>query len=333
MRKSLVPGLFLVSVSALDAHAVGWQTRLSCASDYYAYCSQHAVGSAALRKCMRDNGPRLSKSCVNALIADGEISKAEVERTKAQIAAAKSKPQTKPAPAKETSTDPKQSPKAVAKSESAPKAAAPRAADAKIVALPVPKPARAPEPKPGLLDQATYEALKRRVHHFLADPDSEPSLIPHHLPQQPQTAPVRERAQEPAVAAGSVLLVTDQPAEALPLEPSAAAPSGQTADGQSETVELAPADAEGSTPETMNVESDTEAEETGVTAGPRKPKRSAKASSGLTTGKMGLGKTSPPKPVEAAPPPADNSSQWNDYMQRRFEGGLNFQGLGARFGD
>jgi hypothetical protein len=49
-------------------------------SDYFSYCSQHAVGSSALRRCMRNAGPRLSKRCVNALISAGEVSKREVSR-------------------------------------------------------------------------------------------------------------------------------------------------------------------------------------------------------------------------------------------------------------
>jgi hypothetical protein len=49
-------------------------------SDYFSYCSQHAVGSSALRRCMRNAGPRLSKRCVNALISAGEVSQREVSR-------------------------------------------------------------------------------------------------------------------------------------------------------------------------------------------------------------------------------------------------------------
>ena len=64
-------------------------TQINCASDYYAYCSQFQVGSKELRLCMRRVGPKLSKSCLNALIADGEVSKAEVEKKKQEIIAAK----------------------------------------------------------------------------------------------------------------------------------------------------------------------------------------------------------------------------------------------------
>jgi len=38
------------------------------------------VGSKELRQCMNENGHRLSHKCVNALVADGEISAEEVAR-------------------------------------------------------------------------------------------------------------------------------------------------------------------------------------------------------------------------------------------------------------
>ena len=42
--------------------------------------ARYAVGSRELRQCMNTNGHRLSKRCVNALVADGEISANEVAR-------------------------------------------------------------------------------------------------------------------------------------------------------------------------------------------------------------------------------------------------------------
>jgi hypothetical protein len=88
----------LVSLlSASNASAIGFLTQMNCASDYYAYCSQFQVGSKELRLCMSRVGPKLSKSCLNALIADGEVSKAEIENRKQEIAAAKSPAKQKPA--------------------------------------------------------------------------------------------------------------------------------------------------------------------------------------------------------------------------------------------
>jgi hypothetical protein len=70
-----------------DASAVGWMTQLNCASDYYAFCSQYQVGSPEVRQCMRRFGPKLSKACIDALVADGEVSRAEVDKRKEEVAA------------------------------------------------------------------------------------------------------------------------------------------------------------------------------------------------------------------------------------------------------
>ena len=63
-----------------QAGAVSLGVKMACASDYYAHCSQHAVGSPGVRQCMRANGSKLSSRCINALIAAGEVSKSVVEK-------------------------------------------------------------------------------------------------------------------------------------------------------------------------------------------------------------------------------------------------------------
>lgn len=62
------------------AGAVDASVRMACASDYFAYCNMHAVGSDALRQCMRSNGSRLTPRCVDALADSGEISRADQQR-------------------------------------------------------------------------------------------------------------------------------------------------------------------------------------------------------------------------------------------------------------
>jgi len=54
----------------------------ACAKDYKAHCGQYGVETEPLRLCMDRAGQRLTKTCVNALVAAGEISKQEVERRK-----------------------------------------------------------------------------------------------------------------------------------------------------------------------------------------------------------------------------------------------------------
>ena len=67
-----------------QASAVSLSVQLACATDYYAYCSKHDPDGPGVRGCMRAAGPKLSNRCVNALIGAGEVSKAEVERQKAE---------------------------------------------------------------------------------------------------------------------------------------------------------------------------------------------------------------------------------------------------------
>ncbi len=68
---------------ASQAGAVGAAVRYACAGDYLAHCSSFAPDSAETRKCMRAVGYRLSKGCINALVAAGEVSKSEVARRSA----------------------------------------------------------------------------------------------------------------------------------------------------------------------------------------------------------------------------------------------------------
>jgi hypothetical protein len=90
MLKTLAPILLILCVGTSSASAIGFMTQLNCANDYYAYCSEFTVGSKELRVCMRRAGPKLSKACLDALIADGEVSKDEVAKRKDEIVAAKS---------------------------------------------------------------------------------------------------------------------------------------------------------------------------------------------------------------------------------------------------
>lgn len=68
-----------------EASAVSARVKVACASDYFAHCSSHAVGSPGLRQCMRSVGSGLSRRCINALVADGEVSKSEVDRRSASL--------------------------------------------------------------------------------------------------------------------------------------------------------------------------------------------------------------------------------------------------------
>ncbi len=72
--------LSTVAIHSNRASAASLAVQLACASDYYAYCSKHDPDGPGVRACMNANGNKLSNRCVNALVAAGEISKAEVDR-------------------------------------------------------------------------------------------------------------------------------------------------------------------------------------------------------------------------------------------------------------
>ena len=76
--------LTVLATSATSASALSLGVKMACASDYYAHCSQHAVGSPGVRQCMRAVGTGLSRSCINALIAAGEVARSVVEKQVAE---------------------------------------------------------------------------------------------------------------------------------------------------------------------------------------------------------------------------------------------------------
>lgn len=75
-----------LAACASDADAASERVRHACQGDYLAYCSQHPEEGPAVRKCMDAHGAELTKDCVEALIAEGEVSRAEVERRRTAAA-------------------------------------------------------------------------------------------------------------------------------------------------------------------------------------------------------------------------------------------------------
>lgn len=66
------------AVTAPGASAASMRVKAACASDYFAHCSKFNPNSQQTRDCMNNVGEGLSKRCVNALVADGEVSNEEV---------------------------------------------------------------------------------------------------------------------------------------------------------------------------------------------------------------------------------------------------------------
>ncbi|MFT3730760.1 MAG: hypothetical protein QM780_04930 [Hyphomicrobium sp.] len=65
---------------ASNAFAISLKVQLACATDYYAHCSAYSPFGPQVRSCMRAVGNSLSKRCVDALVAAGEVSAGEVAR-------------------------------------------------------------------------------------------------------------------------------------------------------------------------------------------------------------------------------------------------------------
>lgn len=63
-----------------EAGAASMRVTMACANDYFAYCSKYDPDSPQVRACFRTNGLKLSKRCVDALVAAGEVSRTEVTR-------------------------------------------------------------------------------------------------------------------------------------------------------------------------------------------------------------------------------------------------------------
>lgn len=74
--------LALCLTATASAQSYSKAVKQFCAADYHKYCGEYGLESAALRICMDKNGHVLSKGCVNALVASGEVSQAEVNRRK-----------------------------------------------------------------------------------------------------------------------------------------------------------------------------------------------------------------------------------------------------------
>ncbi len=74
------------TLAAREASAYSTTVKLACATDYFTHCSQYSLSSPSVNKCMNAVGPRLAPRCINALVAAGEVSRAEADR---RLAAAK----------------------------------------------------------------------------------------------------------------------------------------------------------------------------------------------------------------------------------------------------
>jgi hypothetical protein len=52
----------------------------ACAWEYDKFCNQYGIGTELLDICFRENADHLTKACVDALIAAGDVSKEYVDQ-------------------------------------------------------------------------------------------------------------------------------------------------------------------------------------------------------------------------------------------------------------
>ena len=74
----------MAAITTPASAVINSSVRNACMSDYFSFCAGMEVGGQELRRCMNKAGPKLQPACVSALVAAGEVSKAEVNRRAAK---------------------------------------------------------------------------------------------------------------------------------------------------------------------------------------------------------------------------------------------------------
>ena len=85
IAKQLIAGavvLGFAGVAQAESVTITPAVQLDCEWNYHNFCSQYAIGSELLDICFKQNGPKLSKPCVDALIAAGDTSQEYVDQQK-----------------------------------------------------------------------------------------------------------------------------------------------------------------------------------------------------------------------------------------------------------
>jgi hypothetical protein len=88
MMKSVAAMLAVFAVTLAlapdPASAVTERMKRDCRSDYNRLCKKYELGSEGLRACMSRSIRRVSNRCISALVAGGEMTKAQAERVRKQ---------------------------------------------------------------------------------------------------------------------------------------------------------------------------------------------------------------------------------------------------------
>lgn len=75
---------FILMLLPDTAGAVTDRMKRDCRSDYNRYCKKYQLGSEGLRACMSRSIRKVTNRCISALVAGGEMTKAQAERVRRQ---------------------------------------------------------------------------------------------------------------------------------------------------------------------------------------------------------------------------------------------------------
>ena len=70
----------ILALAPDTAGAVTERMKRDCKTDYNRYCKKYELGSEGLRACMSRSIRKVSKRCVAALVAGGEMTQAQADR-------------------------------------------------------------------------------------------------------------------------------------------------------------------------------------------------------------------------------------------------------------
>ena len=81
----LVASIFVVTLAgqaSAQSVTVTKAVQDACAWEYNKFCNQYGIGSQLLDICFRQNADHMTKACVDALIAAGDVSQEYVDQQK-----------------------------------------------------------------------------------------------------------------------------------------------------------------------------------------------------------------------------------------------------------
>ena len=83
-RVTLLSTIVFAFGSAFEARAesvtITKDVQDACAWEYNQFCNQYGIGTELLDICFRQNADHMTKACVDALIAAGDVSKEYVDQ-------------------------------------------------------------------------------------------------------------------------------------------------------------------------------------------------------------------------------------------------------------